>query len=167
VVDGILRCQQQHVSVQRGATPFGRSRQRPVHRSTIRTPDNTRESSTSLVYRPSQVPLSATEVLCQGLELVDEIVPRGSLAITFRRLLSGRCLGLSTRFLLPLPLSAPDARASSSFAWSCLASTTEELGFSSEADSTASSFDFASRYCCCARSSSPFIEAVRASLTSR
>jgi len=47
-------------------------------------------------------------------------------------------------------LSAPDARASSSFAWSCLASTTEELGFSSEADSTASSFDFASRYCCCA-----------------
>jgi len=163
---GSLRCQQQHVSVQRGATPFGRSRQRQciVPRS---------ELPIILVSRVRALIVhlrclwSATEVLCQGLELVDGSSRVGRWLSLFEDCsVAAVSVSVLDFFSLSL-LSAPDARASSSFAWSCLASTTEELGFSSEADSTASSFDFASRYCCCARSSSPFIEAVRASLTSR
>jgi len=126
---GSLRCQQQHVSVQRGATPFGRSRQRPVHRSTIRTPDNTRESSTSL-DRPSQVPLErhrGPSVKVWSSLMRSSRVGRW-LSLFEDCSVAAVSVSVLDFFSLSL-LSAPDARASSSFAWSCLASTTEELGF--------------------------------------
>jgi len=96
-------------------------RQRPVHRSTIRTPDNTRESSTSL-DRPSQVPLERHRV---PLSKVWSSLMRSSRAVGRWLSLFEDCsvaavsVSVLDFFSLSL-LSAPDARASSSFAWSCL-----------------------------------------------